>query len=55
MAMFRAALEHPDLVVFEDDFCVDATIADGADGDGHVVEEIGSKFFSHGIPQNAET
>ena len=42
VAVLRAALEHPDFVVFEDDFGVDATVADGADGDGYVVEEVGA-------------
>jgi hypothetical protein len=47
VAMLRTALEHPDFAVFEDDFGVNATIADGADGDGYVVEEIRAEFFSH--------
>jgi hypothetical protein len=55
VAVLRAAFEHPDFVVFEDDFGVDAAVADGADGDGYVVKEVGAEFFSHGIPQNAET
>jgi hypothetical protein len=42
VAVLRAALEHPDFVVFEDDFGVDATVADGADGDGYVVKEVGA-------------
>jgi hypothetical protein len=47
VAMLRAALQHPDFVVFEDDLRVDAAVAGGADGDGDVVEEIGAKFISH--------
>ena len=47
MAMLRAALQHPDLAVFEDDLGIDAAIAGGADGDGDVVEEIGSELIGH--------
>ena len=46
-AVLRAALEHVDVVVFEDDLGVDAAIAGGADGDGGVVEEVGAGFGWH--------
>ena len=39
-AVLGAALEHEDVVVFEDDLGVDAAEAGGADGDGGVVEEV---------------
>jgi len=47
VAVLGAALEHPDFVVFEDDFGVDAAVADGTDGDGDVVKEVGAEFIGH--------
>lgn len=38
-AVLRAAFEHVDVPVFEDDFGVDAAEAGGAEGDGGVVVE----------------
>src|SRR6185312_15145812 len=45
--MPRAALEHPHLVVLEDDLRVHATIACGTDRDRNIIEEVRADFFGH--------
>ena len=40
--MLRAALEHVDIAVFEDELGVDAAQAGGAEGDGGVVVQVGT-------------
>jgi hypothetical protein len=47
-AVLGAAFEQVDIVVLENGFGFDFAIAGGADGDGYVVEEIGTGF-GHGI------
>ena len=47
VAMLRTAFQHPHFAIFEDNLRVDTAVASGADGDSHVIEEVGAKFLSH--------